>query len=75
MSQAPATAEGSTQVARPDTSEVSTLHAAGFPPVILMVPATSSFAPGVVVQIPMFHAGDPTVPVKPVPKIIFEILS
>ncbi|GAH95937.1 unnamed protein product [marine sediment metagenome] len=44
------------QVARPVPSEVKTLSAAGVPPVIFTCPATSSFAPGVVVPMPTLPA-------------------
>ena len=41
------------QLARPVASEISTLFNHGVPPVILICPATSNFAQGVVVQIPI----------------------
>ena len=40
--------------ARPTASEISIFHAHGVPPVIFIVPATSSFAHGDDVPIPTF---------------------
>jgi hypothetical protein len=42
------------EVASPDASEVRTLLSHGVPPVIFTCHPTSSIAPGVAVQIPMF---------------------
>jgi len=42
------------QLARPTASEISIFHAHGVPPVIFIVPATSSFAHGDDVPIPTF---------------------
>ena len=49
----PETEERDTQVARPVASEESTLLTPGKPPVILICPATSSLAQGVIVPSPI----------------------
>lgn len=60
------------QLARPTASLVRTLLSHGEPPVILICPATSSFAHGLDVPIPT--APVPTVPIF-VPNITFPMLS
>ncbi len=52
LAEPPGAFDGVVHEARPAASEVKTLPAAGAPPVILICPATSSFAPGVAVPMP-----------------------